>query len=1066
MRKTKLNANSLKHSTTNQKITQYEEKNRQHHCHHQNNNNHLVQLKQSNSLTMLDAINPPTSPYSVDIDMIDDSGAATPILSSQADDIILPSEDPESPTNPNATGTSSSTTTNTATNKINAGGATTTSTTKSSSSSSSSGGGVIGDSESSAQKRHKPGPTAGKRPSAETLQRRKEGRIKAAATLAQNLAKTGIGRFENENGFNLTSIKPILVINQKNYFTDYLKKDEQVSFIRNWRQERALQQKMKKLKQQQQQNNQQNNQQQLDNGEKKETKNFDDFNLNDIELEMKKEMAVSGGTTTTGAGNDDDEEVDDEENETEEVRQEKAKIGEDVIVLQPGSRYIRIGKATDAVPLVIPNVIAVKKNLTNIDNPHGDDSGIKYPKRKLKQPKPSSSTNKHDQDDENEEELEYYIDEEFDEQKAIVTKDFRARMRYYKRRILPNSRETVINFNKRQVSEKIEDHNDPNKKEWINPDKQTNKRFFVGEDALNLATKNPNQVNTSKDGESQWILRYPMINGNFNENSYYYESREEILGDICNIIFDALNQLEITTDVNKYKVMLLIPDLYDKAYVETWCQLLLKFIGFGKVGIIQESIATTFGATMSTACVVDVGAQTTKISCVDEGMIISDSRVLLNYGGDNITETFVKLLIEDQFPYRDINLINAIDWELAQNLKEKYITFQDADIAIQLYEFYKRKPFESTEKFTFKIFDEVMLAPMGLFFPKLFQITGNKHPSIPNYYTLKNPTKSTVENLFSKSLDQYNNKPNNPKSKSQDQLKLKNQLNYCDLTDEELLLKLINQNDNENDTTEKDDEHQHQSQVNGTSTTTTSKTKNNEDQLLSSNFDGEDERLVEVPLEKAIIESITNAGLSSDLTKLKKFYDNIIIVGGGLSKINGYDLILNDRLNIWRPRILSTSAIDLIIKYLNEEIKKNLLKKENLIEIEQERIKQEMESTMSGDNNNSTTNNNNNQEETTAQNNNINVSEIEVPEDIMERINNETELKLDLDYIEELIEENGQFLSMNIVPTPREFDPSMINWKGGSVYSRLKVVNEMWITQNDWDLLGSRSLYYKSIFNY
>ena len=72
-------------------------------------------------------------------------------------------------------------------------------------------------------------------------------------------------------------------------------------------------------------------------------------------------MAVSGGTTTTGAGNDDDEEVDDEENETEEVRQEKAKIGEDVIVLQPGSRYIRIGKATDAVPLVIPNVIAVKK---------------------------------------------------------------------------------------------------------------------------------------------------------------------------------------------------------------------------------------------------------------------------------------------------------------------------------------------------------------------------------------------------------------------------------------------------------------------------------------------------------------------------------------------------------------------------------------------------------------------------------------------------------------------------------------------------------------------------------
>ena len=40
-------------------------------------------------------------------------------------------------------------------------------------------------------------------------------------------------------------------------------------------------------------------------------------------------------------------------------------------------------------------------------------------------------------------------------------------MRYYKRRILPNSRETVINFNKRQVSEKIEDHNDPNKRNGL-----------------------------------------------------------------------------------------------------------------------------------------------------------------------------------------------------------------------------------------------------------------------------------------------------------------------------------------------------------------------------------------------------------------------------------------------------------------------------------------------------------------------------------------------------------------------------------------------------------------------
>ncbi|KAL6453879.1 ARP8 Actin-like protein ARP8 [Candida maltosa Xu316] len=834
---------------------------------------------------MSDLNNPPTSPP------VYDSGANTPPLSSQAD---IPQSDDDPLQNPQPQQLLSNQQSQQSEDQQNS-------------------------------KRHKPGPVAGKKPSAETLQRRKEGRLKAAATLAQNLAKTGIGRFETENGFGLTSVKTIPLINQKNYFTEYLKKDEQVSFVRNWRHERALQQKLKKLKQQQ--GNGQSSE------KKEEIKNFDDFNLNDIEIEMKKEMTVEVG---------DDDEEEDEENETEEVREEKAKIGEDVIILQPGTRYIRIGRAVDAVPLVIPNVIAVRKQ------PSSKRENEILPKR----------TSDDDQ---------VYFNEDFEEQKGIVTKDFKTRMRYYKRRILPNSRETVSNFNKKQEPEKIHDHNDPNKKEWIK-DKLGDKKYYVGEDALKLIL------------EDDWILRFPMINGNFNEYSYDYDSREEILGDLTNIINEGLKELDLSNkDLSKWKVMLLIPDLYDKSYVEHWVHLLFKFVGFGRVGILQEAVAATFGATCSTACIVDVGAQTTKISCVDEGMIINDSRILLNYGGDNITETFVKLLLEDQFPYKDINLVDSYDWELAQELKEKYITCQDADIAVQLYDFYRRHPHKQTLKYDFKIFDEVMLAPMGLFYPKIFQIENGK-PSIPNYNSSAIVTKNTVDRLFNKSLDQYSNKSNNPKSKSQEELK-SGQLNYCDLTDEELLLKLIEEN----------------------------------------NDDDDDERLTNIPLEKAIIESITNAGISSDLNKIKKFYDNILIVGGGLSKINGYDLLLTDRLNIWRPKILSSSAINLIVDYLNQEIKSNTIKRQELIE---------------------------------------------EAEEIIEEINNESELKIDLEYIDDIIEKQGNLLTINILPSPREFDPSMVIWKGGSVYGRLKVVNEMWITTKDWDLLGSRCLYYKSIFNY
>ncbi|CCG22749.1 Arp8 chromatin-remodeling enzyme complex protein [Candida orthopsilosis Co 90-125] len=836
---------------------------------------------------MSDSINPPTSP------IYTESSAGTPLPSSQPDYYHDQEQEPLS----KKLKRNSPETENETPSGANTGGATTPQ-----------------PSSSNAQQ-------APKKSSAEALKRRRENRQRAAAALAQNLKNSGVGRFEQENGFGLTSVRTIPLINQKNYFTEYLKKDEQVGFIRNWRFERDLATKLKKLKQ---------SGGSLEELKKlEETKNFDDFDLKNIENELK---SKNGGVTAVA---DDDEEEDDEgENETEEVRQEKARIGEDVVVLQPGSAYIRIGRATDAVPRVIPNVIAVK---TSQDSPE-----------------PEILPHRHADGDK------VVIDDDFEQQRFTVSKDFRARMRYYKRRILPNSRETVANYNRKQEPEVIADHNDPNKKEWITPD--PGRTYYTGDDALALKL------------EPEWKLRYPMINSNFNEYCPDYKSRQDLLGDLVHIIEDALQKMEIS-NLASLKIMLIIPDLYDKAYVETWCDLLLRFIGFGKIGILQEAVAATFGAGASTACIVDVGAHTTKVSCVDEGMIINDSRVSLNYGGDNITETFVKLMLENWFPYRDINVANSYDWQLAQSLKENFITFQDADIAVQLYNFYKRNPFKSTEKYEFKVFDEVMLAPMGLFFPGLFQSTNS-----PSLNSSTEPQNLTLKHLFLQALDQYTGKPNNPVSKSQ--TKLKTSLNYCDLDEQQLLMKLV----------EADDE---------------------------GYTDG---ALHDVPLEKAIVESITNAALScGDLTKMKKFYDNILIVGGGLANINGYDLILTDRLNIWRPRVLSTTSFESVIDYLKQLLNDAVNQAKQALPTSEE-TNQEVEIELSPD-------------------------------------------SLDLNHIDQLVNQ-GSILPITILPTPREFDPSMLTWKGGSVYSRLKVVNEMWINQKDWDLLGSRSLYYKSIFNY
>lgn len=767
-----------------------------------------------------------------------------------------------------------------------------------------------------------------KKPSEEVLQRRREGRIKAAATIAQNLKKTGIGRFEDQNKFSLTSVKTVPLINQKNYFADYLKKDEQAMLIRNWRNEKNLQ-----------------------------TQSKDPSKANNAS-EAKK----------TTNGDDDDDDDDDDDNEGEEGAPGKGSMGHDTIVIHPGSQLMRIGRATDGLPNSVPMVIAV---------PNTSTEELEYPVF------PERSTY---------EDGELYFGEKFDAVKTVVTKDFKARMRYYKRRMNPNSRDSAASFNKKQVPEEVPDDYDPSKKDWIDRDDPLLKErtYFAGNEALKLP------INESYTG---WKLRFPIINGGLNQSPEDYQSPQELLGDLVRITNEALKQIDITTkeELLALKCLLVIPDLYDKVYVEEWVNLLLNSIGFGRIGIIQEAVSSTFGAGVSCACVVDVGAEKTSIACVDEGMIINDSRVKLDYGGDHITEAFTKLMLQQDFPYRDINLANYNDdWELAENLKKDFCTFNDADIAVQLYDFHKRKPGKKAQKYNFKVYDEVMLAPLGLFYPSLFEIESILR----------------MRRLFPESQDHYTGEHNNPYSTAHERLASK--ACFSDMTDEKLLLKLL-----EDKTAFK------QANVYGKPRAPPSLT------------DEEAQTPLITPLDKAIIESITYAGIATDLNKSKKLYDNLLIVGGGLAKFPGFDVLLNDRINIWRPKFLSSSGIDDVLNYVSKEKEKvDAKRKELIIESKKKKVTEEQ-----------------------------GLDDVELDEEELKNIEEATALSLDLEKADSLSDQ-GTMIPVNILPAPREFDPQELCWKGGSVYGRLKVVNEMWITQKDWDLLQTRCLYYKSLFNY
>ena len=62
--------------------------------------------------------------------------------------------------------------------------------------------------------------------------------------------------------------------------------------------------------------------------------------------------------------------------------------------------------------------------------------------------------------------------------------------------------------------------------------------------------------------------------------------------------------------------------------------------------MIQDHVAGTFGSGLAAACVVDVGDQKISISCVEDGVSQSNTRIHLGYGGSDVTQLLHHLIIK------------------------------------------------------------------------------------------------------------------------------------------------------------------------------------------------------------------------------------------------------------------------------------------------------------------------------------------------------------------------------------------------------------------------------------
>ncbi|KAI0425257.1 hypothetical protein F5Y09DRAFT_110261 [Xylaria sp. FL1042] len=467
------------------------------------------------------------------------------------------------------------------------------------------------------------------------------GKVSERVLLREGLERT-------DNGMKQTNWPDVTPINQKNYYTDYMKRDDQVLALRL--QAEATRDRLVQSAKDRDRALARNGHAEVP------------LPVADIQPEEAAASTVDGTDPSK------------------------------VIVIHPGSQNLRIGFASDALPKAIPMTVATKFPQTESEMHEA------LPRRQFE----AKTTDQQ-------------YGEEWSKKYQKLCNDLKVDMRANKRKVLPNSKELVVNYNRRTEPEKIPKHNDPQEIDWTDvnslEDPDSVASCFIG----NAAQRVPD------DSDPKFKLWWPIQHGALNEDDY--ATAEHLYDDFETLLDKAIRQelgLTSTSSWRNYSCVFVIPDLYDKKYVEQVLKSCMTWFEFSRICFIQESMAATFGAGYTQACVVDVGAQKTSIACVEDGLCIEDSRINLKYGGYDVTDTFIKMMLYDNFPYQEINLRRRYDFLLAEELKIKHCTMSQADISVQLYQFHLRAPNQPTYKYQFKTYDEVILAPMGFYDPAIF----------------------------------------------------------------------------------------------------------------------------------------------------------------------------------------------------------------------------------------------------------------------------------------------------------------------------------------------------------
>mmetsp|Transcript_11176 Transcript_11176/g.15584 ORF Transcript_11176/g.15584 Transcript_11176/m.15584 type:complete len:538 (+) Transcript_11176:344-1957(+) len=233
----------------------------------------------------------------------------------------------------------------------------------------------------------------------------------------------------------------------------------------------------------------------------------------------------------------------------------------------------------------------------------------------------------------------------------------------------------------------------------------------VGEEAVKL----PNP----KD----YFMFYPIQRGVCNVTDSTAEGVRRALYHLLR--YSLQKKLQLSEDKWRlYTIVVGIPARFNLREISILLDVIFKDLCFEKAFMHNEQVLACFGAGVSSACVVDVGAQKTHICCVVDGSVIPRTEINLDYGGDDIDETLLWLLKDDDcnhFAAKHCQMDQALNKQQARNIKEKHCFYSElgTELLVQDAQFLERKAKKETRIHRFNIATAALVAPRAIFQPSL-----------------------------------------------------------------------------------------------------------------------------------------------------------------------------------------------------------------------------------------------------------------------------------------------------------------------------------------------------------